>query len=227
MKVQIGDLTVRYEELGSGENLLFLHGWGGKWESWYPVLYPLSKNFHCVGLDLPGFGESEMPKDAWGVKDYADFVMEFIKKLGLKNVTIAGHSFGGAIAVKCKCDRLILVDAAVIRRKSNNPLLIFKHLPIPEKLRNIFRGEDYKTAGKMREIFKKTVVEDLSDEAKKIIVPTLIVWGDKDRDTPLEHGKMLHEWIRNSKFTLLSNCGHFSYLERPEEFCKAVEEFLK
>lgn len=227
MKIQINGLSVRYEEAGRGKTLVFLHGWGGRWESWYPVFYPLSKRYRVVALDLPGFGESEMPKSVWGVTDYAEFVNDFIKKTGLKNVTIIGHSFGGAIAIKYRAEKLVLVDAAIIRRKNTNPLLIFKHLPIPEKLRNLFRGEDYKNAGKMREIFKKTVVEDLLKEAENIDITTLIVWGEKDRDTPLEDGKILHDKIRNSLLRIFSNCGHFPYLEKPEEFCEIVEEFVK
>lgn len=236
MEIIVSGLKVRYEEAGEGKTLLFLHGWGGRWESWYPVFYPLSKKYHVVALDLPGFGESEMPKNVWGLTEYAEFIYEFIKKINLNKFIIIGHSFGGAIGVKYftyfdesihRSEKLVLVDAAVVRRKPKNPLLIFKHLPIPESFRNLFRSEDYKSSGEMREIFKKTVVEDLTEQSKKIDIPTLIVWGDKDCDAPLEDGKTLRDKIRNSKFVLLTNCGHFSYLEKPEEFCEAVEEFIK
>lgn len=56
--------------------------------------------------------------------------------------------------------------------------------------------------------------------------PTLIVHGDFD-PVPLEYAQKIHETIENSKFVILENSGHFSYIETPAKFYSAVTDFLK
>lgn len=227
METIVNGLKIRYEEAGRGKNLLFLHGWGGKWESWYPVFYPLSNKYHVVALDLPGFGESEQPKATWGIAEYAEFVLNFMKNLKLTDVTIIGHSFGGSVAIKCDAYKIVLVDSSGIRNKVFNPLLLLKHLPFPLKIRKLFRGNDYNSAGTMKNIFLKVVNENLAPELSKIHVPTLIIWGENDCDTPLLHAKIMNRNISGSVLKVFNGCGHFSYLEKPEEFCEEIKEFVR
>jgi pimeloyl-ACP methyl ester carboxylesterase len=56
--------------------------------------------YRACALNLPGFGGSEEPPDAWSVGDYADFVRDFLTERGIRSVTLIGHSFGGRIAIK-------------------------------------------------------------------------------------------------------------------------------
>lgn len=57
--------------------------------------------------------------------------------------------------------------------------------------------------------------------------PTLIVWGESDRVVSLEYGRVYHESIPGSRFTTISEAGHYPHLEKPEEFAAVVTEFLK
>jgi pimeloyl-ACP methyl ester carboxylesterase len=54
----------------------------------------------------------------------------------------------------------------------------------------------------------------------------LIVWGEKDLDTPPEFGEKMHSLISNSKFIILKNAGHFSFLDKTKDFVKALREFI-
>lgn len=60
----------------------------------------------------------------------------------------------------------------------------------------------------------------------EIRLPTLIVWGARDRVLPLRHGRRLHDGIRGSKLVVFPRTGHCPQIERPEAFCEAVESFL-
>lgn len=60
----------------------------------------------------------------------------------------------------------------------------------------------------------------------EIRVPTLIVWGARDRVLPLRHGRRLHEGIRGSRLVVFPRTGHCPQIERAEAFCDAVEGFL-
>lgn len=57
--------------------------------------------------------------------------------------------------------------------------------------------------------------------------PTLIVWGEKDRVLPLRHGRMLQAGILGSRIVVFPKTGHVPMIEKPEEFCRVVEEFLE
>ena len=68
------DHPTRVLEVGSGPDIVVLHGWGGRIESMAPVISCLQRDCHVVAADLPGFGESPAPARAWGTEDYAEFV---------------------------------------------------------------------------------------------------------------------------------------------------------
>jgi non-heme chloroperoxidase len=81
--------------------ILFLHGWplnGNAYE--YQLEHLPKMGFRCLVMDTRGFGRSDRP---WGGYDYnrlADDVRVVIDTFGLENVTLAGHSMGGAIAIR-------------------------------------------------------------------------------------------------------------------------------
>lgn len=101
------------------EAFVFLHGWSGSKEQWWPALAELGKNFQCVALDLPGTGGSAWPDGMQSMGDMAAWVREICGRLGLEQVTIVGHSLGGNLAAQTALDdvrlvkRLVLVDAAL------------------------------------------------------------------------------------------------------------------
>ena len=61
---------------------------------------------------------------------------------------------------------------------------------------------------------------------EKINIPTLIITGENDQDTPVEFGRKMHSLIPNSKFIILKGAGHFSFLDQSEEFVKELEKFI-
>jgi len=60
----------------------------------------------------------------------------------------------------------------------------------------------------------------------RVKIPTLVIWGESDRVVSLEYGRIYHESIPGSRFKIISRAGHYPYLEQPEEFARAVTEFL-
>lgn len=55
--------------------------------------------------------------------------------------------------------------------------------------------------------------------------PTLLVWGEDDRDTPLRHGKYLRSVMPNARLIVFRHCGHLPQEEFPQEFTEVVTEF--
>jgi pimeloyl-ACP methyl ester carboxylesterase len=110
------------EETGRGPTLLFLHGLGGSGYTLRRLTPYLAATHRVITLDLRGFGRSEKPFDqAYATLDQVAHVKEFIRRRGLDHITLAGHSFGGGVALGLTLDlnqsrpglisRLILMNA--------------------------------------------------------------------------------------------------------------------
>ena len=83
---------------GNGKPLVLLHGLGGPL-MWEKVIEPLSRAFRVYVIHLPGFGESDSPKEYFSTKMYAEFLGKILDTLGLQHILITGISYGGQIAV--------------------------------------------------------------------------------------------------------------------------------
>ncbi len=93
-------LRLHVEESGAGPPLLLLHGLGGAAFTWRHVVPALAKTHRVIALDLKGFGQSEKPLDgAYSAEDQAALVAAFIRKADLRGLALAGHSFGGTVAL--------------------------------------------------------------------------------------------------------------------------------
>ena len=67
--------------------------------------------------------------------------------------------------------------------------------------------------------------ERVSREAHLLMQPTLLLWGDTDREVPLRDGERLHEEIQHSRLLVFRDCGHLPQEEYPQAFTKVVSEF--
>jgi pimeloyl-ACP methyl ester carboxylesterase len=118
-------VRISYEVHGAGNSpIVFLHGFGASVETWRDVQSRLSQGNKLYFLDLKGFGLSSTPDDGkYSVNDQADVVLAFIKSQNLHNVTLVGHSYGGAVCLftyfkdwsnqhGSSITRLVLIDAA-------------------------------------------------------------------------------------------------------------------
>ncbi len=83
------------------KTILFLHGWPGSTKLFEYQFDQLPKRgYRCIGIDTRGFGFSDKPFHGYDYGTLADDVREVIDALGLKDIILAGHSNGGAIATK-------------------------------------------------------------------------------------------------------------------------------
>lgn len=97
------DVKIYVEDINpSGRNtILFIHGWPGSHELFEYQFDCLPKlGFRCIGIDTRGFGKSDKPWHGYNFNRLSDDVRCVIETLALKNITLAGHSNGGAIAVR-------------------------------------------------------------------------------------------------------------------------------
>ena len=78
----------------------------------------------------------------------------------------------------------------------------------------------------MKGTFVRVVNEDLSAEIKNICVPTLIFWGEDDKDTPVSMARRFHRYVKGSRLIIYKNSGHFCYLDNLDDFVYSLYDFL-
>ena len=102
-----------------------------------------------------------------------------------------------------------------------------KQKSLKQKLFQKFSSADYKNINiNMRNTFKNIINENLKKYYKNINTETLIIWGEKDIDTPLKDAKTLNRIINNSGLVILKNLPHYCYLYNPHKINKIIEYFI-
>ena len=232
----------------SKKTLILLHGWGQSGQTFAPLIASLlGTDLEIIAPDMPGFGQSQLPAQPFSVSDYAEIIVALIEKMKLKTpLLVAGHSFGGRVAIKLAAEhpelveKLILIDAAGVADRGTPHVsavrtlakigTVFFSLPGLRRVRSAAQkkfheavgASDYANAGALKETFVKVIEEDLSIFLPKIKCKTFLIWGEEDTETPLSEAEKMHRLISDSELTVLKNAGHFSYLDAPQEFLTAL-----
>jgi pimeloyl-ACP methyl ester carboxylesterase len=245
---EVDGLRLQFRLRGAGEPLLMLHGWGGNSLSFMSAASRLEEHFRTLAPDLPGFGFSEAPPEAWGSADYARVVSALPKSAGFESVNVMGHSFGGKVALALATaypelvKKLVIVASPIVnlppepgvRRASRRYSMLrgaAKLLPpLRERMldwgRNRFGSADYKAAGPLRPTMVRVVNEDWRPALPAIQAPVLLIWGSADTEVPLRVAQEAMELLPHAELVTLEGAGHFPFLDQPEAFAEAVVSFL-
>src|SRR3989338_1106274 len=247
------DKIIFYKEAGQGVGFVILHGWGSSSDRWEKIGDLLAEQgYHVIIPDLPGFGKTAAPESVWGVQEYAEFVRKFVEQIGLQRFVLAGHSFGGQIAVQFahlfpeKTEKLVLMGAAAVRRKlswKRKGIVVCAkiigvclyvipseklRLKVKQRLSLAIGRKDYARAhGRMRDIFRKVTQEDLRDILAKVKTPTTLIWGAKDQATPLADGKLMAEIMPQAVLRVIPEGTHALNLQMPECLSRMMAESMK
>jgi len=228
-------LDISYEILNPNAkvDLIILHGWGSNKSIMKKAFEPYMDSFRHIYIDLPGFGNSTCNLTL-GTKDYARVVELLMIHLNAQKHIIAGHSFGGKVALLLEPQVLVLLSSAGIYIpkpfKIHAKIAIFKLFKLLgfSKFRKLFVADDAKELSEpMYQTFKNVVNEDFSHEFSDYKGKALLCWGKEDTATPLSSGEKINELIDDS--TLVPYDGdHFFFMKHAQNISKKIEEiFLK
>ena len=239
-------------EHGDGLPVLLLHGWGTSAELFMPIFNGLGAGRRLIAPDLPGFGGTPPPAEPWSVDDYAAWLVVLLDRLGVTQCDVIGHSNGGRIGIVLAAEhpelvrRLVLTDSSGIRprhglryryrvatykalRRAQHATLVPRALRDAAQRRADRRGsDDFRAAsGTMRGTLVRLVNEDLTPLLPHVAAPTLLIWGDRDADTPLRDARVMESLIPDAGLVVFEGAGHFAYLEQAARFCTVVDVFLR
>jgi len=247
-QVVINNLLINYYQNLEDSNkpvLLFLHGWRSEGLVWKQIVEKMPACYNIYVLDLSGFGKSQTPPPDFTLQDYANIINSFIKKFSLSSVVIVGHSFGGRVTIKLAAqkpgylNKIVLVDSAGVRQVSLTRSLtvvvakiikpLFKLSFLKNLRRRIYKNlgaQDYLATPKLQSILLNIINEDLTPLLSKISLPTLLIWGANDQETPVAQARVMEQLVPGSKLIILSHAGHFSFLDQPDIFVQELKKFL-
>ena len=239
MRIKVKNVNVNYIQYGEGKDIVLLHGWGQNIEMMKPIGDNFCDRFRITIIDFPGFGKSEEPDYDWSISDYSLMLEELIKKLDIKKPIVMGHSFGGRVAIRYSAnnpiEKLVLFGSPCIRIQEKLPLYVvvlkkLKQLPglnsFGEYMKKYIGSRDYKAASPlMRKVLVNTVNEDLSSYARNIEEPTLLIWGDRDTEAPLNDARQLEKIMIDAALIILPG-SHYAYLENLGRVVTILNNFL-
>lgn len=234
--------NVHLIEHGEGKTVLFLHGWGQSLESMMSLIRLLSVSYHCVAIDLPGFGNSKEPDEDWGVNDYCQLIQRLKEFFGWNLEAIVGHSFGGKIAfhyaLHYRLKHLVLIAPSTVKPKIRMKTLLRRYsyricrrlCPFIQLsvLKRIFASRDYsQSSRRMQQILIKATHTYYDRDLQYLVAPTLVMWGKKDSETPFNQLK-IHEHRIPLVEKYISPLGtHFGHQENPRQYAYRIHQFLR
>jgi pimeloyl-ACP methyl ester carboxylesterase len=239
-----GDGTIFGEPYGDGPvQVIWLHGWARRAQDFGAAATDLAhRGIASAALDLPGFGASTAPVSAGGARLYAELVMPALKAIGEGPFVLVGHSFGGTVACVVAANHpemvraLVLTGAPVLRTPSSRKSpLSYRTLRWfnahglvgarrMENARQKYGSRDYRNAsGVMRDVLVASVNESYEEELTRLSVPVTLLWGEEDREVPLDVATRAGKVLRTTHtLQSLHGIGHLVPTEAPEELANVV-----
>lgn len=223
--------------------VLALPGWARTHRDFDAVLAGLD----AIALDLPGFGASPPPPEAWGGAGYAAAVAAAVLEDLDRPAVVVGHSFGGRVAVHLAATRpdavagLVLTGVPLLRppgQAARRPALgyrlgraLHRRGLLPEArmeaLRQRYGSADYKAAqGVMRAVHVRAVNETYETELDAIACPVALVWGGRDTAATTEVATLAEGRLRAATRHVEDGADHMLPLSHPAVLRAAIDRLL-
>ena len=239
---------------GGSKTIVFIHGWPlshKQFEYQFDVLPAMG--YRCIGIDWRGFGNSDKPMSGYTFNRLADDIRAVVGTLQLDNFTLAGHSTGGAIAIRYMSryngygvSKLVLIDAAAptgFSTETANKFLKETLNDRPKMMQEVtdsfffqyitrpfsdwFFQMGLQAAGwSTAAVIVLLRDEKLHEDLPKIVAPTLIIHGIHDKVIPFAQAQELNQKIRNSQLVPFQYSGHGPFWEERDKFNRLLTQFI-
>src|ERR1700691_4684548 len=114
---EVDGIKVHYLKAGHGPAVILLHGYTQTSRMWKPLIPKLTNKFTVIAPDLPGIGDSDIPKDGLDMKTAAIRIHALVKSLGISKARVVGHDIGLMVAYAyaaqfpSEVEKLVVMDA--------------------------------------------------------------------------------------------------------------------
>lgn len=238
---------LKYNDLGTGIPVVFIHGLGSRKEAWIPQ-HELANRYRLVIPDLRGHGETEM-NEGLTVKNFALDIIELMESLDIPSAFICGLSLGGIVAQELYKQRPDLVRGLILCNTTSYIPAILANKIINESSKLLKKSEydlveHIVTKGLYDTVYKEEAkkafyIRDTYLESAKAPIginyfsllpsirkPVLLIGSTHDKVTPFANIYIMKALIRQANSAILKNTGHLSNIEQKELFNKYVTDFI-
>ena len=233
---------------GKGESLIFLPPIESTATAWIHQIRALSRNFHIIVFNYPGYGRSEYSYKY----SHLDYISENL--LGITRLLhirypfhMVGWSMGGMVAqifserYPRKIKSLTLVNTTAYLGEEDSIENTYRLAKLLEKdfYAHLSRKDQTKREASLEFIkatsnneislhyYEKILKFDFRNQIDRIKTPTLIVAGGMDKISSPKHARFMHEAMRNSQYRELKTGGHYIPLQNPRYFNKTLKQFIQ
>ena len=219
MYIDINNVKLYYDVVGTGSPLILIHGNGESHEIFDEAVKLLSEHFTCYLLDSRGHGQSQKVSE-YHYADMAEDVYQFIQALSLQNITFYGFSDGGIIGLLLASRYPELFGRMIISGANTSPAAISDWVEA--------NFPDWRRIMKKSPLFKLMMTEpDITREQLAAIKsPTLVLAGSEDlideKDT-----RFIAESIPGAELRILPGEDHDSYIVGSAKVAELILEFCR
>ena len=247
-KAPVQGIQLYYESTGQGPAVVFAHGAGGNYLSWWQQVPVFAESYRCITFDHRGFGQSINPPDAEGRSAFVGDLLELLDYLGIEKTFLVAQSMGGltclgfALAYPERTRGLVLSDTTGgIGEREVVETLRQRQVPEDVTRRALsagFRERDPAKSFLYSQIHHLNPPRDLepnsfltgegpkAPELARMTVPTLLIVGEQDVVMPPPVMELSRRLIPDSRLEVVAGAGHSVYFEQPEVFNRLVLDFF-
>ena len=239
------DLSLTFDDRGSGPAVLVLHGGGGPLTV-ARFVEAMAADARVIAPIHPGFAGTPRPESFDSVEQIADAYAALLERLAPRDVLVIGFSIGGwianALALRApeRVRGLVLVDGAGVVVDGEPCADVFA-LTLPQLSALSYHdparfGLDPATlsdaqkagmAANMRTLAVYGRARDMGDpqlraRLAQVRVPVLVVWGASDRVVTPAYGRAVAESYPHARLEIIEQCGHMPQIEQPGRLLELV-----
>lgn len=223
------DIELYYQERCSGKVLLLLHGNGESGAYFVHQLAHFEDRYRVIAVDTRGHGNSPRGDAPFTIAQFARDLYDFLRAHEIGRATVLGFSDGANIAMQFTLQHPEMVRALILNGGNLDPAGVKRATQLPIEIgykiarRFAARSPD---ARKNAELLGLMVNEPhiAPRELARITAPTLVICGTRDMIRE-RHTRLIAASLPNAVLRILPS-DHFIANKRPEDFNRAVDEFL-
>lgn len=252
LTVAVNDISLYYEDQGSGDAIVLLHGGLVDHEYWGSQIAELAKHHRVLSPDTRGHGRSTDSDKPLSYAQFADDTVAFLREIGIARANFVGHSDGGCTSLVIGAQHPELVEKLVligtpynISNYHEGTAELFATMT-PEQMYEmvggvespdgevIKRAQDFYPTDEAWRTFWKKLVNDLwsaepdftLDDLAAIQAPTLILHAENEEFYDIEHSEAMARAIPNATLEVVPGATHGSPQENPAAVNAAILAFL-
>lgn len=218
MKLDVNNITLNYQKIGSGNPLILLHGNGEDLHIFDKLVESLKQYFTIYAIDSRNHGQSSQTED-YSYKTMAKDIFQFIETLDLRNVSIVGFSDGAIIALLMSIENSSIFSKMVLLGVNLKPS------DFKENIYQYLVGEYQKEKSPLIKMMLEEPNIEL-EQLENINIPTLVVAGEDDL-FKIESFEKMKKSFPDCIFTIMYGYDHSSYIVNNDILNADLIQFLE